>query len=138
MYYEYTEDSTNIELNLQQLSLYINNITEKTLILIFSAPNCLPCKELSKSIQSIYNNSNDIKKEVVPNIIKINAELLCDNDLKYINKFPTILTIKKDILNNINMNDVLLNQLNDNKEIIKIIGLPQQHFYDQNNLIIEF
>lgn len=137
MYCEHTENCTDSPLNLQKIITIFNNNTEKTLILVFSSPNCAPCKQLAKSLQSIYDELIDEKKKV-PNIIKYSAELLCDDDINYISKFPTILIIKSNQIKDIDMNKSLLCQLNNNNDIIKIIGLPRQSFYDENNLTIDF
>jgi len=135
MYYEYTENCTNSQLMLSNFVSIIEKFYDKPLILVFSNPTCAPCKQLSNNFKSIFNGFSKEQKVLCPNIIKLNAELLCDNDLDYINKYPTTFLISENTLKNIDINKPLMEQI---KDIDKIIGLPQQSFYDENNLTVDF
>lgn len=138
MYCEYTDDISNDQLTLQMLYNFNNNIVKKNLILIFSAPTCGPCKQLAHTLKSIYENLTDDQKKEVPNTIKLSANLLSDDDLRYIKKYPTVITIENDQINKIDRQKPMMEQLFLNNDVNKIVGLPQMNFYDQHKLTVDF
>lgn len=138
MYCEYTSDDNNDQLTLEMLYNLDNTNIGKQLVLVFSAPTCAPCKQLAHTLKSIYENLTDDQKKEVPNTIKLSAELLNDNDLSYIKKFPTIITIENDYIDKIDKKNSLLEQLFSNDNVNKIVGLPQMNFYDQHKLTVDF
>jgi hypothetical protein len=108
---------------------------DRNLILVFSVPNCTPCKNLSSILKQIYDEKENNTDTTIPNTIKINAQLLCDDDLKYITKYPTIYVLPFDQIKTLDEDVSILLQIDKTN---KIIGVPNQEFFDKHNLTVEF
>jgi hypothetical protein len=135
------EDTFSDQITLESLGKYFNNINDKKLILIFSLPKCKPCKDLQNAIEEIFENiqNDDEAIKNVPNIIKINALNIVEDDKKNIEKYPTMFTInlngdeKEKLIKTDPIMDFILKTQQKGT-----IGMPPYSFYQQNNLIIDF
>ena len=139
-------DFTDCILTLDNLEKKLNisiNRTKK-LVLIFSLTVCQPCKQLTNSIDEIYNDKN-IDKSLLPLIIKFNVDddLLNDDDIKYIKKYPTIFIFDQNDMINYNDEESLIdscyqNSISNNNQKGTIIVGNLNKFLDQTNLSIDF
>jgi thiol-disulfide isomerase/thioredoxin len=132
------KDIFDKQITLDLISKYFTDIHNKKLVIIFSLPDCKPCQMLQHEIEEIFDNikNDEIAMKNVSNIIKINALNISENDIKFLQKYPTVYTLNVNEIK-IQKNEPILDYILKTKQI-GYIGIPAYSFFLQNKLIIDF